>query len=197
MKPLCFLFLTIACALWIKGTTYAAPPQQTAAESSTNEDSANLASGRLHDDHPHDAGNTATPDGGKRQKEANRFREQQASRGPSNKNHLRGRASLTAASHPKLPSSGQRAIPRNASNLRQPGSHNSAGAARGGLVPHQTLNSTLPVRSASIVRPIVASLNPSLNNVRHRSPNPAIVGGPENSDKSTAAINGTAMHHKP
>ena len=79
-------------------------------------------------------------------------------------------------------------------NLHQPGSVKPTGAAKGGLIPNETVNNALPVRMSSVVRPTV----PSLNNVRHRSPNPAVVGGSPNLHSSnTGAINGTRMNRKP
>jgi hypothetical protein len=89
----------------------------------------------------------------------------------------------------QLPNSRHRSMPGNA--LHQPGSNKSGGAAVGGLIPHETVNNALPVRTPSVVRPTV----PALNNVRHRSPNPAVVGGSAPSHSSnTGAINGTRMN---
>ncbi len=111
----------------------------------------------------------------------------------SDPNHPPSRASLTKANRPKqLPNSRQRSIPGNA--LHQPGSDKSGGAAKSGFIRNETVNNALAVRTPSVVRPTV----PSLNNVRHRSPNPAVVGGSPNSHSSnTGAINGTRMNRKP
>ena len=79
-------------------------------------------------------------------------------------------------------------------NLHQPGSDKSGGAAKGGLIQNETVHNALPVRPSSVVRPTA----PSLNNVRHRGPNPAVIGGSANSDRrNTGAINGTRMNRKP
>jgi hypothetical protein len=52
----------------------------------------------------------------------------------------------------------------------------------------------LAARTPSVVRPTV----PSFNNVRHRSPNPAVVGGsPSSHSSNSGAINGTRMNRKP
>jgi hypothetical protein len=100
---------------------------------------------------------------------------------------------LIKANRPKqLPNGRQRSLSGNA--LHQPGSDKSGGAARGGLIPNETVHSALPVRTSSIVRPTALSLN----NVRHRGPNAAVVGGSPNShSRSAAEINGTRMNRKP
>jgi hypothetical protein len=79
-------------------------------------------------------------------------------------------------------------------NIHPPGSTLSAGAAKGGLIPNQTVHNALAVRTPSVIRPTV----PSLNNVRHRGPNPAVVGGSANlHSRNIGAINGTRMNRKP
>jgi hypothetical protein len=79
-------------------------------------------------------------------------------------------------------------------NLHQPGSDKSGGAAKSGFIRNQTVNNALAVRTPSVARPTV----PLLNNVRHRSANPAVVGGSANSHSSnTGAINGSRMIHRP
>jgi hypothetical protein len=185
MKVTCLLFLTMTCATLMQGTSYATPSQQTSAESSANPAS----------DQPHNAKHAAPADDGKRQKEGNPSDEQRDRRHTSDRNHPRSRTSLTAANRPKqLPNSRKRSIPGNAMNLHQPGSDKSGGAAKGGLIQNETVNNALPVRPPSVVRPAV----PSLNNVRHRGPNPAVVGGSANADsRNTGAINGTRMNRKP
>jgi hypothetical protein len=117
----------------------------------------------------------------------------------SDKSHPRSRVGLTAANRPKQPPTGQkRPLSRNAASLRQPALARSGSAAKGGLVQSEAVNSAQHLRSTSAVRPAAASLNPSLNNVRHRGPNPAVVGGSANFNSSnTGAINGTRMHRKP
>jgi hypothetical protein len=117
----------------------------------------------------------------------------------SGKNHPRNRASVTPANRSKrLPYSRKRSMPENAMNSHQPGSDKSGGAAKGGLVRNEPVNNALPVRPTSAVRAPVTSLNPSLNCVRHRGPNPAVVTGSANSNRRNAgAINGTLMHRRP
>src|SRR5208283_435 len=185
MKATSLLFLTMSCAALILGTSYAAPCQQTSGGSSVNKAG----------DHPHDAVHSAPPDAGKRRKEGNPSDEQRGPRYASGKNHPRSRASLTAANRPKqLPRNRKRSITGNAMNLHQSALDKSGGAATGGLIRNETVKNALPVRPPSVVRSAV----PSLDNVRHRGPNPAVVGGSANSDsRNTGAINGTRMNRKP
>jgi hypothetical protein len=120
----------------------------------------------------------------------------------SDKNHTRSRAGLTAENRPKqLPTSPKPTLPRNAAGPRQPASARPGGAGKGGLIQNETTGRALPVRPTR-VRPSVASLNPSLNrlpnNVYHRRPNQAVVGGSTKSTRiNTGAINGTGMHRRP
>jgi hypothetical protein len=178
MKFICLLFLSLivrmSWAALMPGTSYAAPSQQTSAESS-----ANTAS----------AGNPSN--------------EQRDPRHASDKNHPRRRARLTAANLPKqLPNSRKRSIPGNAVNLHQPDSGKSGAAAKGALIQNETASNAMLVRPPGTVRPTAASLNPSLNNVRHRGPNVAVIGGSAGgsanlNSSNTGAINGTRMHRKP
>ena len=81
----------------------------------------------------------------------------------------------------------------NAMNLHQPDSNKSSGAAKSGFIRNETVNNALGVRPPNVVRPTA----PSFNNVRHRGPNPAVVGGSLNSRGSnTGTINGTRMNHR-
>ena len=168
------LILTMSWAALKPGTSYAAPSQQTLAESSANTASA-----------------------------GNPSKEQRDPSHASDKNHPRRRARLTATNHPKqLPNSRNRSTPGNAVNLHQPGSGKSGAAAKGGLIQNETASNAMLVRPLGTVRPTRASLNPSLDNVRHRGPNPAVVGGSAGgsanlNSSNTGAINGTRMHRKP
>jgi hypothetical protein len=94
----------------------------------------------------------------------------------------------------QLPNSRQRFLSGDGTNLHQPGSNKSGRAEKSGFTRNETVNIAVAVRTPSVVRPSA----PSLNNVRHRSPNPAVVGGAANSHRSnTAAISGTRMNRKP
>ncbi len=170
------------------GTGYAELSRPASQEQSP-ESSANTVS-----DHPRDAEHAPPADDGRHQTGGKASAEQRDLRGASEKNHPPRRASLTKANRPKqLPHSRQRSLPGNAINLHQPGSDKSGGAAKGGFIQNETVHNALPVRTSSVVRPTV----PSLNNVRHRGPNPAVVGGLANSDRrNTGVINGTRMNRK-
>ena len=192
MKTTCLLFLTMSCITLMPGTGYAAPSQQTAVDRSTNVNSAAT-------DHSHDAEHAAPLDDGKGQKERNPSAEQRAPGRASDKSHPRGRTTVTVANRPKQLASSRRSfISASAANLHQRASNSSGAAAKGGFTRKEAVKSALTVRQTSIVRPTVALLNPSLNDARHRGPNPAVVGGSANSDgKSIGAINGTCMKRKP
>ena len=186
---LLFLLLTMSSAALMQGTSYAAPSQQTSAERSPNPAS----------NHPHDAEYAAPVDNGKHETGGKDSNAQRDARHASDKNHPRSRASLTAPNHPKqLPNSRKRSMPGNAMNLHQPGSDKSGGVAKGGSIQNEKVNNAPAVRPPSVVRPTVASLNNALNNVRHRGPNPAVVGGSANlAGRNIGAINGTRMNRKP
>lgn len=189
MKTTCLLFLTISCAALLHGTDCAAQSSQAYQQTST-ESAANTAGG-----HPRDGERAAPADDGKHRKDGKPSDEQRDHHQASEKNDPRSRASLIKATRPKqLPSSRNRPIPVNAMNLHQPGSAKSSRAAKDGLIQNETVNNALPVRLPSVVRPTVRSLN----NVRHRSPNPAIVGGLGNSNiRNTGAIDGAHMNRRP
>jgi hypothetical protein len=109
--------------------------------------------------------------------------------------HPRSRAGLVAANRPKQLTNGQkRSTAGTATNFRQPASGDVRGAAKREVIQNHTFNSTPPVRRVTVARPNV--LSPK--NVRHRGPNPAVVGGTTTSGSSnTGAINGTRMNRRP
>ena len=67
-------------------------------------------------------------------------------------------------------------------------------AANAAITPNATVSNTLPVRPPAITpRSATSSSNP-----RHLSPNPPVVNGATGSKAhSSAAVNGTGMHHRP
>ena len=106
--------------------------------------------------------------------------------------HL-GAASQKVNRPKQLPNRRQGFPAGNPMNLGQPGSSKFAAAAKSGFVRSETFNNTLAARTPSAVRPAA----PSFTNVRHRSPNPAVVAGAPNSRSSNAAaLNGTHMNRR-
>ncbi len=77
-------------------------------------------------------------------------------------------------------------------NHQQLGSTDPGGAAKGESIQNKGARHAISVRPSSVA----PSHTPPLNNVRHRGPNPAIVGGLGNT-KNGGAINGTWMIRKP
>jgi len=216
MKSTCLLFLTMSWAAWTPGADYAAPrsgapptmKMREAPWSAVVAATAFLPPTLAHLPYEPKAEGGSYCYRSPRRLRRSYFHDSQAAeplgsihpadeRGDhgraSNMSHPPHRASLTKANRPKpLPKSRQRSMPRNA--LHQPGSNKSGGVAKGGLIPSETVHNALPVRAPSVVRPTV----PLLNNVRHRSPNPAVVGGSADShSRNTAAINGTSIRRKP
>lgn len=81
----------------------------------------------------------------------------------------------------------------NAMNLHQPGSAKTVVARKIGSIQNQGARAAFSVRHA-----VLLSNGPSPIVVRHRSFNPAVVGGSGNTNaKSAGAINGTRMSRKP
>jgi hypothetical protein len=204
--PFLILILTMSCVVLMHGTSYAAAAsQQTSAESSARKNSAKLASDRWLE--THDVGHVTAADDGKRQKQNNssdeKFDAQQVPRPASDKNQPLARGGLATAKRPKQrPNSRKRSISGNAMNLHQSASDKSRGVAKGGPSQNEMVNNARPARPLSVARPTTASLNPSVNNIRHRGFNAAVVGGSAggwanlNSNK-TGAINGTRMNRRP
>ena len=151
--------------------------------------SMNAASG-----HPLDAESVAQA--GRRYQAARKApHEQRGTARVSGRNHPPSRASLTKANRPKqLPNSRLRSIPGQAVNLRQAGSAKSGDPAKDGLAQAVAVTGAPRPRPVSAVRSAV----PSLSTVRHRGPNPAVVGGFAPLRRAnTGAIDGTCMNRKP
>jgi hypothetical protein len=189
MKTACLLLLTMSWATLTQGTGYATPmspaPQQKSPQSSAPTATA----------YPGDAKRAAPADNGGYRTREKASVEQRGHGRASITNRPPSRVPLPKANRPKqLPNSRQRSLPGNAMNLHQPGSDRSRGGANGGLTRNETANNALAFGTPSAVRPTV----PLLNNVPHRRPNPAMVGGSLISPRSnTGAINGTRMNRKP
>lgn len=90
---------------------------------------------------------------------------------------------------PKTPStSGKRLNPGSL------GANQSVGPVKGASLRSQTARSALAARTSGSTRPAA----PLFSNARHRSPNPALVGGSAGaSGRNAAAINGSAMKRRP
>lgn len=185
MKATWLLFLTIGCAAFTPGTGYAAPSQQTHAESS-----AKTLSG-----HPRDAEHATSVDDRKRQKQGNPADEHRNVGKDSDKNRPSGHASMTSANRPKyVPSRQEHSTPGNAMKLDQLSSAKSGGATRGAQAKNDKVRDVRLVRPQSLAR----TSTPSFDNLRHLGPNPAIVGGSVNSgSRNTGAISGTGMKRRP
>jgi hypothetical protein len=176
--------MLVGCAVLMSGTSYAAPSDPAPQQSSEGSTKAvrgdhvtdtTWADGRTHGGKPSD--------------------EQRGNRDASDKNHPRSSTSLTKANRPnQLPTRREYSTSGSTMNLHGTGSDKSSDVAKGGLVQNETVNNALRVRPPSVARPAA----PSLNNVRHRGPNPAVVGGSANSiTRNTGALNGTHMSRKP
>ena len=188
MKTIC-LFLMIGSIALRPGLGYA-DPANPASQERASQSASKTASNDQRD------GKQAAPsDGGKGQRDGKPSEEYGDGRHVFDKDHPRGRGSLTRANRPtQLPNNRERSASRNAMNFLQPGSDRSDGAAMGGLIQNETVRNALRARASSGVRPALQSLN----NARHRGPNPAAIGGSSNSDRrNTATVNGTRMNRKP
>jgi len=182
MRTTRFLFLMIIWAALPHGTSYAAPPQQTAAASA-----ASTAS-----DHAQGNPHAAPADGGKHQKDRNPSDRQRNHRQVSGRNHARSPATKTRDRR-KLSNNREHLPSGNAMDLHPTASGKSVDAAKGGPPQGKTVNNASRVRRPSVVGPSASVLN----NARHRGANPAVIGGSAMSDKNTGTINGNRVHRKP
>lgn len=185
MKIACLIFMMIGSATLAPRIAYAVEPDQGAQQAASD---GAAKTGRSHDTehgtraegHPKD-GNPS---------DGERFH-----RRVPDKKHWPSRVSVTKTT-PREPSpnSRERSMSTNAANFHQPGPNRSGAVAKGVPIQNETVNDALPVRPSGVVRGTASSLN----NVRHRAPNPAVIGGAANSQgKNTGAINGTRMNRKP
>jgi hypothetical protein len=180
------VFVMIGCAALMCGTSFAAPsgPAKQQASSASSGDTATA--------HPR-AEHAPPADGEKHQAG-------EPSHGPGNL-HASGKslppspASVTKAKRPnQAPSHQENSASGSAMNLREPGLGESGGAVKGGAIQNEPAGKALPVRPSNAVRPAV----PAPNNARHRTSNPAVVGGSVSpTAKNTGAINGALIKRKP
>ncbi len=188
MKSACHVFMVVGFAALLQGTSFATL-SGTATQQGSSAKSADTASDRPRAQH------AAPDDGGKHQAGGKRSDEQSGDGGAPLKHHPPSQASLPKANRPnQAPNHREHSTSGNAMNLHEPGSDKSGGAAKAGFIQNEIGNSALPVRSPSVISPTV----PPLDNVRHRAPNPAVIGGLANpKTKDTGTINGTRMNRKP
>ncbi len=191
MKVAYLALLTVGFAslMLMRGTSFAAPLNP-ALQQTSPESAANTAI-----DHPRAAGHAAPADDGNRQKTAKPSDERQDGSHGSENNQVRSPADLTSTNRPKrIPNSREDSTSGNAMKLRRPRAINNGGLAKGGLIKNEKVSDARPVQTLSVAR----SAAPSLNNVRHRGANPAVIGGSTISDSRNAgAINGTRMNRRP
>jgi hypothetical protein len=186
MRAIGSVLVTAGCAVWLAGAVYSAPsfaaPQQ--ASSSDAVDSVRNHSREAEHVTPTERGtHTGIPSD-----EQPNHRKISTNKLPSSK------PSVSKSNRPSEPSNrGERTVRDNSENSHRPASDKSAGAAQNGLARNETVNHAPSIRASSAARPAV----PSLSNVRHRGPNPPIVGGVGNSNSTnTAALDGAHMNRK-
>jgi hypothetical protein len=94
---------------------------------------------------------------------------------------------------PRQPTNNVRRPTSGNSAIHHSGLPNSAGSAASGAISSQGVRhvSSVPTSSAAGAHPV------SLSTVRHRTPNPAIVGGMASTSAKGLAISGTQMSRKP
>jgi hypothetical protein len=184
MKTASFLLMTIGWAALMHGIAHAAT-FTLVSEQISPESAAKTVS-----NHTGDTSQGAPAEGAKDQKNG------KSSDGLHvlEKNLARNRASLIETKRSTLvPSKRAGSGSATAIKIRRPGSNKFGGAGGKALIPSEALNSTVPVRSPIVVRPAPAAFS----NVRHRSPNPAIISGLVNSKTwKSGAINGTHMDRR-
>jgi hypothetical protein len=170
------VLLTISYVAVMLGASYAAP-SNSASQQASSESPTSAVSGHPRNEH------AASPGSAQRRDYGHGFA----------RNQPRSHASLTKANFPKqLPNNRERLPSGNA--LYQPGSRRSVVAAKERLTPHETIKHGLSVRPPTVVR----ATGPSLGNVPHHGPNPAVIGGFANSKTGNiGAIDGTRMARKP
>jgi hypothetical protein len=142
---------------------------------------------------PHDVQQTAPSDDGKRQTDGNPSDKQRHVRNVSEDNLPGGHSSTTKSNRPRpLSSDVRRSKLGNSTNGHQPSLANPNGATNAKLIQNHEAGPVFSARHPSVV----SSNTSSSNKTRHRSPNPAIVGGSGNA-KNTGALDGTRMSRNP
>lgn len=145
-------------------------------------------------EHPQNTEHTPAPGGEKNQQVVRSPNEQRDPRHAPGTEPPRDRKSVTTANRSKHgPNNREYSTSTNVTNHQRSSSAKSEAAAKDGFTWTETVHNSQPVRPPAVARPAA----PSLNNVRHRGVNPAIVGGPESSKtRNTGAIDGSHMNHR-
>jgi hypothetical protein len=186
MKTIGLFFLTLGFAAWTIAAAYAgqsvAASQQAVPRIATN------AAGNHARETDHAAPARGETHGGKPSDDQQNHRKVSANKAPAASANLSKPKRRNEVSHNRELSGSERSR-----NSHRPAADKSAGGAQKGLAGSETINHAPSNRPSSAARPAV----PSLSNVRHRGPNPPIVGGVRNSNsRNTAALDGTHMNRK-
>jgi hypothetical protein len=186
MKTACLLLLTIIDVALVSGGLYAvsANPAQNQASSGNAASTVKLQSNRPTD-RPTDHRGSQTE-----------AKESSDEKTPlrSEKNRPRGKAVASKPRRPK-PVAAERPLDMAGSpgTIRSLAEVRSAAVVNRGAVQNEALYRAQPVRSGSGLRPAA----PSAGNLRHRDPNPAVIGGAASSNsRKTAAIDGMQTNLK-
>jgi hypothetical protein len=184
MRTALLVFMMIGSIAWMQGTSYAAsskPLPQASSEGSSNSAASN-------------PGDPAQAGQGEKQTSAGPSGGRQESRSVPVKTWPRSHASSTTSNRPKRVPNNRDHSSRSEMNFSQSRSTKFGGARTDGVVESESAHGALAVRAATVSR----GTGPSLNTVRHRSPNPPIVGGSGNTNaKNAGALSGTRMNRKP
>ena len=175
MRAIRPLLLTLTNAALVSGALYAAPTNrpsdQTASQAAPNAVSPQS--------------NRRSGDGGA-QSDASKSGERQAPR-RAETNRPRLKVPL-ARPHRPQPIAAQRTLPQAVTPANLPSSAPAPSAVvNRGSPQNEAIYRALPVRPANVIRPVA----PAAGNLRHRDPNPPVVGGaPSSNSRNTAAIDG-------
>lgn len=186
MKAAGLVFLTLGYAAWTVGAAYAAQ-SVVASQQASPPSAANTV-----DNHSRETEHATATNGGTHLGKASD--DQQNHRNISGNKFPTSNSSLSKSNRPTgLPNRRERSAAEDSKNSHRPGSDKSGGAAKNGFTRNETVNHASSNRAPSAARPSV----PSLGDVRHRGPNPAIISGAGSSHtRNTAALDGTHMNRK-
>jgi len=117
-------------------------------------------------------------------------RDQNAGPVPSNAPRSGRKAPVKSKPRKQLPKPPAHRPPARAMNPRR-GSRGSSPTARSPVIQNPIAGRSRPVRPPSAAAPL-------LSNMRHRSPNPAVISGTANlSKRNTGSIDGRQVHRRP